>query len=812
MLRALFIAVLVVCLSASGAVPVNCTAGVPLGDIRLKVQSDPKLKTLPFRAINRLEEGDTILYSPVKLRVNPKGGKVALVVAPAPVKPGDPVPKELPKLEVLSPLSADKPGEWKVPFRVGVAALVYGPEGMNVKRVKEFLTKEDDLIAQMADYAEKTAQTEALMAAITAGAPLNSTQMDAALNGFSSQYGIAGSIDRTLPRDQQLSAMMRAVNPALGTVDPVAPDASARYQQTAILAASVAGAFFGNTIGLAAGGTALFMNLRAMMFPGTEFRSSFAISTQAPADDLDLCGKREPPKPRTKIAYLWASRVPNAGPPVVKIGTADYVPVESKGGLAVSMDDAAWKVVDRARDWVLTDANTKKEFPVKVHSVLAQKALEIDLSGSKIEAGTYQLKAAWDWNTFLVSGDVHVAPLANFQTARLTPESQDQLREEKGKTVVQAEGADFEFVEKVAVIKTGDKYSQPANLPFSLPEGKGQGPQGRLEFEMDTKPLSAGAYSLILTQVDGKEHIVPILLLPLQGPKIESSPLSVNVGGGWQGITLRGANLDQLSRLEAKSAKFELGPVRGNERDIKVQLSADAKAGDVTDLLVFAQNVSKPVILQGAFQVAGPAPKILDSQIAVPPQNNIPLKAGELPAGGLVSASLHVKNAGSDTAIHLNCAKSHAQELTFRTGEQTPRGSMQSLGSDSLFVSFDPGTWQAGCEVTAVLDNGLGGQSKAFTLGRVIRMPRVDAFALTDEKAGENYVGQLTGTDLETIAQVSWTGDHGVPVTDLPTPLGGDSRKQTLRISLPWPPPSPKAPLYIWFRGETEGRVTRIQY
>jgi hypothetical protein len=40
--------------------------------------------------------------------------------------------------------------------------LVYGPQGLSAKKVKAFFAKDDDLIAQLADYAEKTAQTEAL--------------------------------------------------------------------------------------------------------------------------------------------------------------------------------------------------------------------------------------------------------------------------------------------------------------------------------------------------------------------------------------------------------------------------------------------------------------------------------------------------------------------------------------------------------------------------------------------------------------------------------------------------------------------------
>ncbi|RDJ93330.1 hypothetical protein B4Q13_22645, partial [Lacticaseibacillus rhamnosus] len=71
---------------------------------------------------------------------------------------------------------------------------------------------------------------------------------------------------------------------------------------------------------------------------------------------------------------------------------------------------------------------------------------------------------------------------------------------------------------------------------------------------------------------------------------------------------------------------------------------------------------------------------------------------------------------------------------------------------------------------------------------------------------------KLTGTDLEVIAKVGWGPDGGVPVTALPAPVGGDRRKQLLGIALPWPPLSPRAPLWIWFRGDDQGRETKIRY
>jgi hypothetical protein len=795
------------CLSVKAAVPLNCPAGVPLGDVRLRVEGDPGKDMLPLRSINRLGEGDTVYYTPVKLRLKPRGGKVALVVAPAPVKPGEPVPKELPTVKVLEALEADKPGQWKMPFRVGVAALVYGPEGLDPKRVKAFLTSDDDLIVQLADYAEKTAQTEALLSAINAGNPLNPTQVDAALNGMGTQAGV-GAVDRTLPKDQQMAVMLGRVNPTLAGVDPVAPDLTVRTQAAASVVTAVAGMFLGSPVGLAAGGTLLAMNLRTMLFPGTEFRSSFAQVSNAQSPDLNLCGKREAPRPRTKIAYLWAARIPNARAPALTVGAVDHLPQGQTGSLAVAGDA---KLVDGAREWRLVDLETKKEFPVKVRSDVGEKTLNVDLAGSKTDPGIYRLEALWDWDKLAVTGAVYVTPLDSLSTARITPDSQDQIREERGRTVVQTEGADFEFVQKVAVQKAGDPFHAPAAVPFSLPRGVGHGPQESLSFELDTKPLTAGDYTVFLTETGGATRQVPMKVLP-PGPRIQNAPLDVTLSQDWQPITLKGENLGQIEKLEAKDATFQLGPVTGDQREVRVRLSAGAKEGQVTDLLAFAQDESKPAVMPGAVHVTGPAPKILSSRISLPPQSNIPLREGELPAGSFVSVSLAVNNVSSETKVRLRCAKSSDGAITLRVGEKSDSGSVQALSADELFLSFDPGGWQAGCKVNATLDNGGGGQSKAFPLGKVIRVPHVETFELTEEKSGDNYVGKLTGADLENIAQVGWSADHGIPVAGLPAPVGGDSRKQSLRIELPWPAPSPHAALFVWFRGETDGRETKIRY
>jgi hypothetical protein len=68
----------------------------------------------------------------------------------------------------------------------------------------------------------------------------------------------------------------------------------------------------------------------------------------------------------------------------------------------------------------------------------------------------------------------------------------------------------------------------------------------------------------------------------------------------------------------------------------------------------------------------------------------------------------------------------------------------------------------------------------------------------------------LCGRDLEMIDRAGWDPEHGIQVSELPAPVPGDGQKQELRIVLPDSPPSPDAPLYIWLRGETQGRASLI--
>ncbi len=60
---------------------VTCPAGGPLGALDLRVQAGDQ--NLPFRTINHLGEGDTVLYSPILRGKEKRPGEIALVLVPA---------------------------------------------------------------------------------------------------------------------------------------------------------------------------------------------------------------------------------------------------------------------------------------------------------------------------------------------------------------------------------------------------------------------------------------------------------------------------------------------------------------------------------------------------------------------------------------------------------------------------------------------------------------------------------------------------------------------------------------------------------
>jgi hypothetical protein len=174
---------------------------------------------------------------------------------------------------------------------------------------------------------------------------------------------------------------------------------------------------------------------------------------------------------------------------------------------------------------------------------------------------------------------------------------------------------------------------------------------------------------------------------------------------------------------------------------------------------------------------------------------------------------MKINPADAQPAISVQCANpaQTIQIAKIRPGEKQASAQLAPAGAGTFFLSIDAGTvGQSGCALTAAAETESLGKSDPFALGTVVRLPRIESFGLTDEKSADGYYGWVKGFDLESIDKTGWDGRAGIAITEMPRPVAGEGAKQVLRISMPWPSPSPKAPLYIWLRGEASGRATKI--
>lgn len=783
--------------------PLTCPAGAPLGAVELSVRAPHVTAALPFQTINHLSEGDTVFYSPVLRGHEKRPGEIALVMVPAKRDPN----RE--PLIVTEPKSAGKPQSWKVPETISLAAFVYGPQGLSKKKVKGFLSQDDLLIAQLADYAEKTAQTEALIEALE-NSGSSSASVNAALTGFASQYGLAVQLDKAAPPGLQAQTLFATINPQLATYNPLASSAAQRVGQTASLATAAATLFFGSPIGLAAGGTAMLLDLRAIAFPGTQFRSSFAQTVPTHKAAVNLCGQREAAPPHTRVAYIWASRIPNTPPPSIRIGDANFIPLGQKAPVPVEVPDIQWKYLQRARDWTLEGPGDTR-IPVKVLKLGNQKSLEIDLEDVDIAAGSYRLNGYWDWIPFKSAGEVNVRALSAFTRAKLEPGSQDRLIARTGKIPVTLSGSDFEFVDKIQFKKTGDEFATPEPVRFILPKGLRRGPQENMDVQIDTAHLDPGAYQLLVYQQDGKCHPVRFQILP-ELPVIENLPILVNQGVARQHYELKGQRLNLISKIAAPGANVSLGPEssHGTERTVTVELKETAQPGSMFPVEAFLSDRSAPLTVQDGLQITGPLPVIASSKLSVPTGMEVSLLPNEFPAGYMLGAMLDVKNIDSRSTLRLACGEGIGPHAGLHIGEQTKTASLQQLSQDELYLLFDTSTLPAGCSLQGVLESGSTGRSQPYILARIVRLPQIDSFTAPNQPDRTGALPfTLTGWNLELIDKLGWDAANGSAVDGMPVPIPGQGQKETLSVHLPNPPQT-AAMLLLWLRGEDKPRATTV--
>lgn len=796
-----------VCLLAlpcAAAAPRACAGNQSVGTFKLTVQPAKGGAALPVRAVNGLHAGQKLTYEPVHIPPAVKEkAEVALLLAPAGDGSAD--------LVALPPQPAGKAAAWKLPRDASVVGLVYGPRGLSMRKVKSLMEKNQEVLSQLADYADQTSEVGALVEALQQSED-SGTSMSAALAGFSSRYGVATpKLDQRAPTNQQASTLLSALLPAMSSLDPFTASNGAVVQQSAGLATAVAALFFGSPVGLAAGGASLFQNMRLMLFPDTEFRSAFAQSSAA--DSLALCAKSQGNKSRTRLAYLWAHRLPEFVTPSLAIPSPAHLPIGSKSIVKVHVEKGP-KAVERLRDWRLARVHGNESFPVPV-SVAGAGAIELDLTKTNFEPGEYRLKASWDWDELPVSGEIYVHPYGNLKVARLAADSRDRLIEGSGRVPVKLEGADFEFVERIELQSVG-RESAPVNLPFTLPLGRRGGYQQTIRTELNTTALAPGAYRIMLAQSDGVPHEVPVTVLP-PNPKIENLPLRVNLGEAGQDISLRGTGLERIEKISTGAGEIELSPCPPTASGcaVRFKLAATARKGERYALQVKVQGIEAPLSIPDAIEVLGPRPRITSVRKSYPQDFGLALDPEELPAGATASFALTVAHAGEAPVVDVSCADTGEvrQALRLTAGDRSASARLDVAGDGMLFLLLDPGTvGRPGCGLQARASSA-DGTSEPYPLGCILRVPRIEQFVLTDQKLSDGvYAGILKGDDLDTVERAGWDAEHGLSVESIPAPLPDDPRKQTLKIALPWPAPAPHAPVFVWLRGESRGRATSVKY
>jgi hypothetical protein len=782
-----------------GATPETCPAGAPVGRFHLLVRPDDHSPARPISQVNRLLPGYKLLYRPGS-DLEDKKAELALVIVPA----------DRSEMKVLDSAPASQPAEWSLPVRCSIVALVWGPKGLNEGKVKNLVTKDRELIAQLAEYAQKTAEAESLLQALAQPTAPAGQNLDVAVMSFASQYGTANKLDRSAPTEQQTLTMLRAVNPALSTYDPLNPEPSKRVQQTAGLAAAVAGLFFGNTVGIAAGSAAMLTNLRTMVFPRTEFRSAFAHA--GPDEAVSLCARREPSQARTKLAYLWATRVPDAAAPALTIEKPVHLPIGIRSSVPVKASDADWRLASRVQGWSFAEKQNGKAWPAKLSLNRDTRSLELDLSQAAPPPGEYTLRGKWDWDPMTVAGNLELHPFSSMEHVHLTGPSSDALIAGRGKVPIVIEGADFQFVDKLLLKNPADRYASPTPLNFALPLGLRCGPQEKMEAEIDTRALTPGKYMLEVAQQNGKVSETPVRVLP-EPPAISNTPLRANTGEPEQRIVLRGAGLDRLEKISCEPATCKLGEAKGaKEREMAITLPPGATPGTRIPLQLTVESMQAPVTVENAIDVVGPRPVIESARASLPGGLPVALKPGELPAGTFATFELRVRDAGAVPSVLLGCRHSEPS-TTVRASDQRPEAKLRISAPGSLFLLFEPGAvGRSGCELTVAVDSE-NGRSDPKIIGTVIRLPGIESFELSDEKLGDGlYAGVLKGKDLEIIDKTGWDEQNGTAVQQLPAAVPGEGQRQTLKVPMPWPAPAPHAPLYVWLRGEQQGRATTLRY
>jgi len=739
-----------------------------VGYFRLEARRPNTAYAIPIDRVNRLQKGDTLVYFPSDPPVptDVSQARVALLI----------LTPSTGELRLLETRKAAGRQEWILPEDAAAIAIAYGPRGLDENRLRGAATKDPELIAQLAEYTEKTAQTEIVLSALTGRRMHDDRAVDAALQGLASTGG-ASKLDRNASLDQQTLSLFRTLNPAIGSYDPLAPEPRQRWQQSATLAASVAGLFFGNTVGLAGGGAALFLNMRSLLFPHTELRS--ALLREAP--EAALCAAKATAS-RTKFAYLWARRLPQGAAPRLRLSGPAHLAIGLPAVLPVDAPETDLDAAGRAFRWTLVDANGGA-VNIAVTVPANEKCIRVARIPKTAKPGTYRLMADWDWTSVAVGGEITLHEVPDLGTLRLTADSADRLVTGAGTVRALLAGAPAHFIKSLQLRRLGDPLAQTMTLPFAAD------PQGEwLQFEVNTASLPAGPYSLTIGQQGGGQAELA-LAIQAPAPAFANLPIAVHEGPV-QTFTLAGQGLDRIEKITSKYARIDWNPASH-----RAQVTLAAKAPAEIDIEAHVEGRHQPLRIAGALRALGPKPVIIAVNRAPQAAGTVERLEGEIDSRHPAAFSLQVRNLPAAARVILSCQD---------PGLTPPAVEANPMSADVLYFTMaanSPGN----CTLTASV-NG----SAAVGLGRTVALPAIAGFTLTDEAAGaQSFKGTLSGQGLEAIARTGWTAELSREVTALPGP---ERDGQKLEIVMPWPAPAPHAPLRIWLRGETGSRLTTARF
>jgi hypothetical protein len=810
-LAAVWLSLLLVCPAEAAVVkaqvlggPAACASGMPVTVFRLEVEMPGQTRRIPLRELNRLLPGMRVHYEPLHHRsVGKLRGDVALVLLSG---------ESATEMTLLGPAKASKAASWDVTGEARLAAVAYGPRGLSKGKVRGLLRSDDQLISELADYADRTNYTESLLRNVNGG--MAGPGLDAALRGLS--FGGGSRLDTNASTEAQTRLLVQTLTPALNNYDPLAQDTSQRLAQTAGIAAAISTLYFGQTVGLAAGGAALFSGLKGVMFPNTELRSAFAAPVAGNSGTF-LCASQDG-RIRGKVAWMWATRLNQSRPPEAALAADAWLPLGPAALLQLRGNREQFAALDRASSWRLRNA-VGQSWRIGLNLNRESGVGMVNWTSSP-PPGQYELVGDWDWQEMPIAGRVNVLPYPELNKARLTAESVPNLNTGNSRASLSFEGVDFQFVEKLEFKSDLDRFGSPRALPFLLARGKRSGVQTRLETELELASLAPGPLRFWLTQSNGARAEVMAQLLPPH-PEIANLPLHWNSDEAVEQVTLRGRDLDRITRLEAEGLDIQIHPgAAANEREITLRRRTLAgrplEEGTLVALNVHLASASAPLVLKNALVAAGPRPSVVKVDIATPAAASLQLADDELPAGVNTQISLVLQHARSNPRVNLSCRRREdtLKSLSLRAGEASPDARLSMGGSDLLVLNMDAGiVGTHGCELMLTLESRDGGSSAPLRLGRIVYLPVLEKLEFTEDSAGEGmWYARITGSGLEQLDRAGWSDSDENVIAALPAPVGDKAGQQQLRIALRWPSPKPLSPLYLWLRGEKTGRRSQLRY